>query len=828
MGRKKVVFLIGTAHEDVAKTKKPVTDQEWQMFVNVAEKLDVDFHVILAMPDLSLAGVKTIKMGRHYKAATKRTPERKPEPGTLRYHRPDVLEDIKACKPDVLMVCGPVAMKLVSDRGNFSVRDHLRERLEFPDFPELTCVATHSLTQIAAKPGVEKWLWLDTMAAVNGMVDTDWGEYFLVLPDVPSPELKHLLKTKYKTMTYTTKWNAMPKELVGCKQAGFDLETFPGLDPWHPEARIRMAVVSDKLGRAWIIQAKPDSTFPAWVTGIAKHKKTQCGGSNIKFDYKWMDRFGYTITNMWDTSTAQHVLDPTDPFTDLKSLTFLHAPQLGDYSKGHRQMVAERGGWEFVEDYEQYDYCGADGEASVAAMLAQQQQLEAAGLSRPASLSMALYDVLAKMETAGAKVSKRINTRLDNEFGVAITQIRDEILQHLGPINPNSTTQLVEALQKAVPGIKLAKPKIARQLSDKWYKLPSDEKEPDAYSTEKSILEREAHKHPVVAKILLYRRLDKLYSTYVTSLQEKFMVSHGGREDYYVHTSYRPDVAETYRLSSQAPNMQNIPRKPEPDDPYPIPTNLNIKLQYTSRFGARGRILEADLSQAEIRIAAHLCQDANLLEAVHSQDDLHTRMAGNVHSIDMEDVTKLQRTHIKKTTFGIIYLMTSTGLSKQLGITKGAAKILQDTYFNTYPGLYDHIEQVKDQVKRDLFSESIFGYRRLFREPLKWNAYPGWRIERQAWNHKVQNPAACCVFAAMIDIQKEFELRKMKSVLFGQVHDSVLVDVYPRELPDVAEITKNCMENPDLERWGVKLTVPLTADIEVGKSWGTKKPYIIK
>jgi len=767
-------------------------------------------------------------MGQKYKAATKRTPERKPAPQTLRYHREAVLADVKACKPDVVMICGPVAMKLVSDKGNFSVRDHLRERLDFPDLPKTTCVATHSLSQIAAKPGVEKWLWLDTMAAVRGMVNTQWGEYFLVLPDVPSPQLKRLLETKYNTMSVTTNWRALPDELVGVKQIGFDLETYPGLDPWHPEARIRMAVVSDKLGRAWIIQARPDSTFPAWVVGLAQHKGVQCGGSNIKFDYRWMERFGYTITNMWDTSTAQHILDPTDPFTDLKSLTFLHAPQLGDYSKGHRQAVNEQGGWEFVEDYQQYDYCGADGEASIAAMLAQQQQLAEAGLTRPASLSMALYDVLAKMETAGAKVSKRINTRLDKEFGEAITGIRDEILQDLGPINPNSTSQLVEALKRVVPGIKLSKPKIARQLANQWYKLPSDEREPDAYTTEKAVLQREAHKHPVIAKILLYRRLEKLYTTYVTSLRDKFMTSHGGRDNYFVHTSYRPDVAETYRLSSQAPNMQNIPRKPDPDDPCPIPENLNIKLQYISRHGARGRILEADLSQAEIRMAGHLSQDPMLLEAIHSGEDLHRAMAAQVHHCKIEDVTALQRTQIKKTTFGIIYLMTSTGLSRQLHISKHAAKIMQNAYFKRYETLYNYIQQVKLDVKRDLFSESIFGYKRLFRAPEDWNTYPGWRIERQAWNHKVQNAAACCVFASMIEIQKEFERRRLKSVLFGQVHDSVLVDTYPRELPDVARITKSCMESPDLERWGVKLTIPLIADIEVGKSWGTKKSYTIK
>lgn len=781
---KKVVFLLSTFDRNAKRTGESISDADYAVIDTVATKLQVEADIVFVAPGMKLAGgTKDLNMA------------------TMREHRSDCIARINSIRPDVVVACGPWPLKCLVNKGNVTLKEHLRETIDIPELPGIVVVASQSMEMISSKPGMDKWLMLDTHAALFGKTVTKWGKYIILKPGTPE-------------------WSIMPPELKGKKSLGLDLETYPGLDPWHPNARVRMCVISDKIGRAWLVQAKKNSGFPAWVRKIAEDKTIQCGGSNIKFDYKWLLRFGITLENMFDTSTAEHVLDCTNPLTDLKSLTFIYAPHLGDYSRGHRKLVDERGGWEHVADDEMYLYTGGDGEASIAAMTEQQRKLRKEGLTRPYELSMGLYRVLAGMEARGACISTATNDQLAHEFDAGLTELRQELHNVLGPINPNSPDQLVEALTKAIPNIDLRKPNLARQLSDAQYKLKSDSADDD-YTTDKVVLEREAEKHPIIGTLLQYRRYAKLHSTYVTGLREKHMVLHPDQQ-HYVHTSYRTDVVETYRLSSQGPNLQNIPRKPEPDDPHPIPLHLNIKRQFVSRW-AGGSIIEADLSQAEIRIAAELSQDPGMLAAITSGEDLHTALTAQFHGKRPEDVTKLERTHGKRQTFLVLYGGGANTLSKQIGVSKPVAKQMLAQYFDTFPKLDKYIQSVKLKVKQDLYSESIFGYRRRFRKPTSWDQYEGWRIERQAWNHQVQNGAACITFVAMMDLDAKLRQLKLNSVIVMQVHDSIVIDCYPGEEKTVAKWARYCLENPDLSRWDVSLSVPLVADVEIGKSWGEKE-----
>jgi len=536
-----------------------------------------------------------------------------------------------------------------------------------------------------------------------------------------------------------------------------------------------------------------------------------------------MHRFGYLITSMFDTSTAEHTIDSSSSLTDLKSLTFLYAPKLSDYSRGHRQLVAERGGWEHVEDHEMYQYCGADGEASVATMLEQTAIMEKEGLIRPFQLSMELYQVLADMETRGVHIDMDAHNVLAKQFVRVLGTQSDLLMQTLGPINLNSHQQLAKALRAAVPDIRLTDAKLTRQFAETQYKLHAQE-DPEQYSTDKAILEREAHRHPVIGQLLLYRRLAKLHGTYVTGLREKHVVQHPDGL-WYVHTSYRTDRVETGRLASQGPNMQNMPRKPEPDDKYPIPPELNIKQQFVSRFPG-GSIMEADAGQAEIRIAAHESKDRALLAALTSGLDVHTAMCAQFHNKPASQVTPLERTHGKRQTFLVLYGGGANTLSEQLGIPKHVAKEMLDQFFRTYPELDAYIKQTKLLVKRDLYSESMFGYRRRFRKPTRWDSPEGWHIERQAWNHKVQNAAAVVTFVAMLDLQRMMSEAHVQSQIVMQVHDSIVVDCYPGEEQLMAQLMRMALEHPQLERWGVNLIVPLVTDIEIGSSWGDKKKFV--
>lgn len=796
----KVVFLIGTLGE-YAKHGDALSAEDFRLLDELARQAEVEAEVVFAVTDLKVAG--------------------KPDKATMtmiRAERARVIEEINGHSPDVVMCLGPKALACALNKGNVPVAESMRMEIEFaPHVPDgedaesLTvnapCYATHSLEHVGAKPGLAKWLRLDLTAALHGMTDTQYGDHRVLQPDDPD-------------------WNVCPDDLRDLEPGtivGFDLETYPGLDPWHPDARIRMAVVSASPDKAYVVQLAADSRLPQWLSDICADGSVLKAGSNIKYDHRWLNRFGHELVNMWDTSTAEHILDETNPLKDLKSLTFLYLPRLGDYSRPHRMLVKERGGWEHVGDNEQYDYAGGDGEASVAAAQGQAVKLRERGLMRPFRLSMKLYKVLADMEAAGCRIDMKENARLDGRFAEALDELRDKICGVLGPINPNSPPQLVDALYEYVPDInlKMRKYQAKRQFSGGFYSLPSDSEE-DNYTTQRAVLEREAEKHPVIADILLWRKLQKLSGTYVHNLRERYITPHNGVP--FLHTSFRTDVVETYRLSSQGPNLQNIPRKPDPDDPSAVPADLNVKAQYVSRYDG-GYFMEGDLSQAEIRIAAMLSGDEAMLDAINSGEDIHTAMAATLLDKPLASVTKEERQRCKRLTFLILYGGGANTLGKQLGVTKEHAKELIAQYFQTFKQLDFYITRVKMRVKKHLQVESPFGYVRRFKKPLDWMSWDGWRIERQAWNFLVQNTASCCAFVSMIGLQEALLERKLKSKLVLQVHDSVGLDVHPDEVSEVAHLVRHHLENPDTEYFGVTLTVPMKADVEIGTSWGTKKAY---
>lgn len=781
MAKKKVVFLLGTLSK-FARGGDPLSAEDFKILSEVADQAGVDADIVFCVTDYKAAGKgsnATMKM--------------------IREERARVIEQIAEHDPDLVMAFGPVALKTVFNKGNVSLAEHLRQSFRVDEI-NAPVFFTHSLDHVAAQPGMKKWLILDTRSAVEGFTETQWGEYIVLVPG-------------------TADWNRCPDcfaSLGPGSLVGFDLETYPGLDPWHPSARIRMAIISNAPHSAYVVQLGPDSRLPNWLADIVENPNITKAGSNIKFDYKWLRRFGVSINNMHDTSVAEHIIDETNPMKDLKSLTFLYAPWLGDYSKGHRKLVTERGGWEHVADDEQYEYAGADGEASYCTAMKQRDILRSKGLERPFQLSMDLYDVLCEMEHNGCRVNMDTNAELHTLFEAEMSKLRAEIVQELGPINPGSPPQLAEALVKHVKGIDLTKTRLLRVF------MPGPGEEDDEVSTDRATLEREAHKHPIIETVLRWRRLSKLHSTYVEGIRNKYRIFRPDGD--YLSTTFRGDVVETYRLSSQGPNLQNQPTKPDPEDKHPIPLELNTKRQFVSRFPG-GVFMEADLAQAEIRIAAMLSGDEGMLAAISSGEDIHTAMASTLLNKPLDEVTKLERHQCKRLTFLILYGGGANTLSKQLEISKDAAKQLIGDYFRAFKQLDFYINKQKMLVKRDLYLESIFGYRRRFKRPANWNSWDGWRVERQAWNFLVQNTASCVLFVALIDLFRAMKRMKLRSKLVLTVHDSIGIDCHPDEIEVVAVLVKTCMENPDTERYGVTLTVPMTADVEVGPTWGEKQPH---
>lgn len=787
---KKAVFVLGTFDYKAVRKGDSFTDQTLDLLDEIATRANVDASIVVCIQDPVLAG----------------KPRNKIKQKQIMEEQGRVLDEIGYAKPDFVVCFGPVATACVFGKGNLAEGELLR-RAHYPlgeDQPPV--FVTFGMDNVRYKAGLAKWLAMDVQAAAHGYGETEFGDYTVLQPG-------------------TEEWDIPPDDLMldlAQPAIGYDLETYPGLDPYHPDARIRMAVISDKVGRAWIVQATPDSRFPQWVYDLIEHPLIVKAGSNIKFDYRWHKRFGHAIVNMWDTSTAEHVIDCTNPKKDLKSLTFKYCPKLGDYSKHHRDLVRERGGWEFVEDNEQYDYCGGDGEASIAAYDGQKEIIQRLGLAQPHRLMLDLYPVLAEMEHVGSAIDMDVNEHLDELYSRKLEQLRGEIVKVLGPININSTKQLADALKKAVPGIQLTK--------RNWARAVGDEEDEEAV-TARFVLEREAHKHPVIPMVLEFRKYRTRHSTFIKGVREKYASHHHGQ--WFVHPTYRPDVVETYRLSSQGPNDQNTVRK-DKDDP-----ELSIKKQVVSRFKG-GKIIEADQSQIEIRIAAWLSGDEKMLAAIESGEDIHYAMAaimlekqvppaGEEETCDPAVfVTEAERTECKHRTFLILYGGGAKKLARDLGISVRAAQVLIDDYFATFTGLRDFIEATHADVRDALRVVTVFGFVRRFVKPEQWDSPEGWTVQRQSFNTKVQSAAVCVTYASMIYVHEQLRERGLRSKLIKQVHDSMVFDVHPDEIAIVAELARDSMERAGelVKKYGVMdLDVPLHSDVEIGDNWADVHTY---
>jgi DNA polymerase-1 len=796
---RKAVFVLGVLDRCARDGHAPLSENTLSLLKALARGNDLDVQVVVAVPEQACAGA-----------------ERDASMDKIRKHRGKVVEKINAFAPDFVFCFGKVAAASVMDRGNVVLEQVARKAHDVPGVAGRV-VVLDGMGRVEAQPGVAQWLHLDMAAALDGHTETVWGDYAVLLPGTPE-------------------WEQEPEWLVQDvgedRLIGFDLETYPGLDPWAEGSRIRMGMLASQPGRAVVVQATQDSEFPEWFTRILADDSLVKCGSNIAFDYRWCDRFGIPVNNLFDTSVAEHLIDETNPKKGLKDLTFKYLPRLADYSHDLHMLIRKRGkttDWHLLEDHEMYEYAGADAEASVAASIAQMAYIREHGLTQALALANDLYPVLTRMTARGLCFSMEENERLDVVFDHHLTELRRRIQSVLGPINVASPVALGNALVKRVKGIDLSPGKVRKFLS-------SDDSEDveDEISTARRVLEREADKHPVLGDILEFRKWHKLYGTYIKGMREKHTTEHAGRA--FIHPAYNQNRVETHRLSSSSPNQQNIPRKPGENDP----EDLNVKTQFISRF-PEGHILEADYSQAELRVAAMLSGDPGLKQALTSGRDVHTETAAMLLKKEYDDITKEERQRCKTLNFLILYGGGANTLSAQLGIEKDDAKKLIKQYFSAFPVLSEYISGVHARVREELVVESPFGFRRHFRVPPekprpawdvdsnndwkynRWNQWEGWAVQRQAFNHLIQNTAACLTFCALVEIDAKLAATGLRSVICGTVHDSILLDVYPGEEDTVFALVRDAMENVPTNRYGVDVDIPLVVDLEIGDSWGNKK-----
>jgi DNA polymerase-1 len=318
------------------------------------------------------------------------------------------------------------------------------------------------------------------------------------------------------------------------------------------------------------------------------------------------------------------------------------------------------------------------------------------------------------------------------------------------------------------------------------------------YSTSEDILEKLRSKHPIVGKILDYRGIKKLLSTYIDALPQMVNPKTGK-----IHTSYNQAIAATGRLSSTNPNLQNIPVRDE--------QGREIRKAFVPEEGEI--FMSVDYSQIELRIMAHLSSDENMIEAFNNGYDVHAATASKIFKVPIEEVTPDMRRKAKTANFGIIYGISTFGLADRLNIPRAEAKELIDGYFATYPAVKKYMDETIQKAKEKGYVETIYGRKRFLPDINSQNSVVRGYAERNAINAPIQGSAADIIKLAMIHIQQRIDLEKLKTKMTMQVHDELNFSVPEDELEKVKTLVVNEMEQV------IRLKVPLIADCGTGRNW---------
>ena len=397
-------------------------------------------------------------------------------------------------------------------------------------------------------------------------------------------------------------------------------------------------------------------------------------------------------------------------------------------------------------------------------------------------IEMPLVRVLADMEANGARIDSEALKSSSVNMTSAMNALEQEIQTLAGfEFNVNSPKQVGEALFERL------------HLSEKAKKTKGGQ-----YVTNEEVLEGIKGKHPVVGKILEYRGVKKLLSTYIDALP-KLVNPKTGR----IHTSFNQSVTATGRLSSSNPNLQNIPVRDE--------QGREIRKVFIPDDGCV--FLSADYSQIELRLMAHLSGDENMIEAFQSGKDIHAATAAKIYKVPLEEVTSEMRRRAKTANFGIIYGISAFGLAQRLDISRTEAKELIDGYFATYPHIRDYIQECIDRAKQNGYVETIFHRKRYLADINSSNSIVRGFAERNAVNAPIQGSAADLMKIAMIRVYEECKKAGLKSKMILQVHDELNFSVLPDELDTLKKIVVDCMQNV------AQLRVPLIVDCGVGANW---------
>ena len=577
--------------------------------------------------------------------------------------------------------------------------------------------------------------------------------------------LKNLLQQKSVCFdTETTSLDALQTELVGI---AFSWEESKGYYLVLPENR-----------NETLAFLKPFKAF-------FEHTKIEKIGHNLKFDLKVLENYNIKVkAPFFDTMIAHYLINP-----DMRHNMNILAETYLDYSpQSIKELIGKKGvnqgSMRDVPIENQTEYAVEDADVTFQLKHFFEKEMDSAQtLDLYKKVELPLVKVLTAMECEGINLDVSFLEELSKNLTKDVQKLEDSIFNMAGEtFNLASPKQLGSILFDKL------------KLVDKPKKTKTGQ-----YSTAEDVLSYLAKDHPIVSDILDWRSLKKLQNTYVDALPKDI-----NPKTNRVHTIYNQAVAATGRLSSNNPNLQNIP------------VRTSRGKQVRKAFIPRDEsyvLMAADYSQIELRIIAALSKDEGMITAFQNNEDIHQATAAKVFDVPLDEVTQAQRSNAKTVNFGIIYGVSAFGLSQQTDLNRNEAKELIDTYYSTYPKLRNYIQDQVDFARDNGYVTTVLGRRRYLKDIYSQNAVVRGAAERNAVNAPIQGSAADIIKLAMIAIQNKLDKGSWQSKMLLQVHDELVFDVPKEEIETLQTMIKNEMEN------AFSLDVPLMVDIGIGSNW---------
>ena len=590
-------------------------------------------------------------------------------------------------------------------------------------------------------------------------------EYKLIENETEAKELADFLLTNeiFSLDTETTSIEALDAKLVGLS---FSTEDF----------------------RAWYVPVSRETEKAKKILEIFRpvyeNPKILKVGQNLKYDLTVLANYDIHLSGpLFDTMLAHYLIQPelrhnmdylAEIYLNYKTI---HIEELiGPKGRGQKNMGD-------LEPKDIYKYACEDTDVTLRLMKPLAEELRKNSLEEVfQNIEMPLMPVLARMERNGVVLDTETLKEVENDFTVRLQTLEKDIYELAGhEFTINSPRQVGEVLFGEL------------KLSEKVKKTKSGQ-----YSTSEEVLRDLHSKHPIVQKILDYRGLKKLLSTYVEALPKLINPATG-----HIHTSFNQAVTATGRLSSSNPNLQNIPVRGE--------DGREIRKAFIPEAGEI--FFSADYSQIELRIMAHLSGDEHMIEAFNAGHDVHAATAARIFHKDIKDISKDERRKAKTANFGIIYGISAFGLAERMDVSRTEAKELIDSYFEMYPKIKDYISKAVDTAREKGYIETEFGRRRYLPDINSRNAVVRGYAERNAVNAPIQGTAADIIKIAMIRVQQRLDAEGCKARMMLQVHDELNFSVPTDEFDKVQRLVIEEMQG------AYKMSVPLEADCGEGKNW---------